>query len=490
VETVGAHIRIQVRNSELRHAFLIAAVLFVSYSYFPDFTGGWNQNTRFDLTRALVERHTLYIEGYDQNTNDKVYRPGHIYSDKAPGLALIAVPVWQVGRVALRATGKDPSSPRSIEAEKYLVTIVCIALPVSLGVACLFLIAVKLGASIGGAGFAVVCLGLGTPFWPYATLFWGHGLSAACLVFALAAVIALRESHSARRDLLLGICVGLAAGWATVTEFPAAPPAAFLALLAPAYVWPGGSRRWLRVAMGIALGALPCLLILLTYNALAFGSPLKIAYGLSAQQNFPLMKQGLMGVTYPKAHVLGEILLGSHRGLLLLAPVVAAGVFGIVPLWKQSNTRGIALLVIAIAVYYILLNASYADWDGGWSYGPRHLSPALPFLCLPLALLWTHAPVAFRPLLAFLALYGFVITVIAVSTNVMPPESLRSPVQQLLWPAFRAADLRENLGSLAGLQGFASLIPLFLVWSGTLAVWAWLRPSQDVKPQTMAKAAS
>ena len=468
-------------------ALLITATLLISFSYFPDLRGGWNQDSRFDLTRAIVENHSLYIDGYDENTGDKAFWEGHFYSDKAPGLALSAVPVLEAGRVALHAVQKDSSGPRTIVAERYLVTVVCVALPSALAAAALFLVAVKLGASVNGAGFAAVTFGLATPFWCYATLFWGHALSAACLFFAFASVVPLREFVSPQRDLLLGIFVGLMAGWATVTEFPAAPPAAVVAALALAYAWPGGGWRLFRVATGITIGVLPCLVVLMIYNALAFGSPFKLGYAISAHQGWPLMQQGFMGVTYPKANALREILVGRYRGLLPLAPIVGAAPFGLWLLWKQRNARGSALVVTAIAIYYILLNASYAVWYGGYSYGPRHLSPALPFLCLPVALLWTRSSLVFRSLLAVLAFCGVLVSLVAVSTNTLPPDYVKSPVQELLWPAFRAGHLQANLGKLTGLQGLASLIPLLLFWSAAFTAWMWLRLTLVPKPSEVAR---
>ncbi len=73
-------------------ALLIAAVVLVSYAYFYE-GGGWNQNSRLDLVRAIVEQGTLRIDPFHENTNDKAFANGHYYSDKAPGLALLAVPV-------------------------------------------------------------------------------------------------------------------------------------------------------------------------------------------------------------------------------------------------------------------------------------------------------------------------------------------------------------------------------------------------------------
>ena len=85
-------------------ALLIAAVLFISYAYFYE-GGGWNQNSRFDLIRAIIEQRTLRIDAYHGNTEDKALYQGHYYSDKAPGLALLALPAVAAVRPIL------PSSP-------------------------------------------------------------------------------------------------------------------------------------------------------------------------------------------------------------------------------------------------------------------------------------------------------------------------------------------------------------------------------------------
>jgi hypothetical protein len=472
----------------LWHAILIAATVLFSYSYFYGNREGWNQASRFDLVRAIVEQHRFNIDTYNENTSDKALWKGHFYSDKAPGLALSAVPVLEAVRVVLRAVHKDPSQAKSITAEIYLVTIACVALPSAVMTGYLFMLALKLGASVNGAGFAAVTLGLATPFWCYATLFWGHALSAACLFFAFTYAVLLREFDSRSRDLLLSISVGLAAGWATVTEFPAAPAAAIIALLVIAFAWPSGTGRLTRVATGVAVGALLCIIVLAIYNLLVFGSPFKFGYAISAQQSWPQMRQGLMGVTYPKAYVLREILVGRYRGLLPLAPVLAAAPFGLGLLWKQANARASTLAMTAIALYYLLLNSSYAVWDGGWSYGPRHLSPALPFLCLPLGLLWTRSSRAVRSVLAVLFLYSVSITLLGVSTVVMPPTDAKSPVQELLWPAFRAGLVDKNLGMLIGLHGLVSLIPLFVVWGAAIAVWVWLRLSLGPKASELTPA--
>jgi hypothetical protein len=63
-----------------------------AYAYFFQ-GGGWNQNARFNLVRAVVEEHTVVVDDYIRNTAADAIRDGHNSTDKAPGVAALALPV-------------------------------------------------------------------------------------------------------------------------------------------------------------------------------------------------------------------------------------------------------------------------------------------------------------------------------------------------------------------------------------------------------------
>ncbi len=71
------------------------------YAYTPPRWQDWNQNSRIDLTMAIVDQQTVRIDSYVSNTGDYATIGSHAYSDKAPGLSLLAVPVY----LAVKATG-------------------------------------------------------------------------------------------------------------------------------------------------------------------------------------------------------------------------------------------------------------------------------------------------------------------------------------------------------------------------------------------------
>ncbi len=462
-------------------AGFIVVVVFVSYAYFYAGTSA-NSNSRFDLVRAIVEQHTLRIDKYQQNTGDKALWNGHYYSDKAPGQALAAVPVVAAARAVLIAAGANPTSPRSLWFLDYLATLATVVVPGALAAGCLYFICLWLGCSANGALFAALCYALATPMWAYGTGFLSHALTASCLVFAFAAAVALRRFRSPRHDIWLGSAVGFFAGWATISEFPAAIPAVILAVLAVVHARAGGADRLRRVVLALTGAAFLCFAVLWAYQVAAFGSLFNLGYSHHATFS-QTVHTGFFGVTYPKLNVLLHLLIGTRRGLLPLAPVLILAPFGFVSLWKQLEARSSTLAAAAIALYFLLFNASFLDWYAGWIYGPRYLSPGLPFLCLGLAWLWMTARPWLRGVLLGFALIGAAQSLIAVSTTISPPDAIKYPVRDYLWPAFRSGriPLNENgfnLGTLVGLRGLTSLVPLLAGWAVLLLLGVALNKPQ------------
>jgi len=473
-------------------ALLLGSVTFFSFIYFYE-GGGWNQNSRFDLLRAIVERHTLAIDAYHQNTEDKAHFQEHYFSDKAPGLVLFAVPVAIAVRPALRIAGFDPESPRGEEIFSYLAIACSVALPAALAGVCVFFLGLRFGASVNGAAFSTLAMTLGTPFWAYASLFWAHALVGACLIFAFASALRLRETQGPRADFFWALAVGLAAGWATVTEYPAAPASALLAFFALSQVWPrGNAARW-RTVLGVGLGATICIVVLSSYLHAAFGS-FRPSYSYYDPQSFSFMQQrGYFGLTYPHPDRLLKLLFGSSRGLFFSSPVTLAAPLGLWWLAKDRTHRVPALVAAAIVAYYLLFNASFYWWKAGLSFGPRYAGASFPLLCIGLAIAWQRATPAWRRVLVVLALVSVFIALTVVSTTSELSMQDTCPILHSAWPAFwrgqlalnrvsmlsvaEAASSRQsgafNLGQLLGLHGLASLIPLFAIW--ILAVVLWIR---------------
>lgn len=463
-----------------------------AYAYFSG-PPAWNQNSRLALTRALVEQRTTAIDAYHATTGDKSLRDGHFYSDKAPGTSLLAVPVYAAYYAATRLLGAEqpevrlvPLDPREredpgdLEARRpgdrlaynqafrtalYLCRLGSVTVAAALGVAALYLLALRRLGERAGALTLAATYAFATPAWIYGAAFYGHQLCADFLLLGLALVLLAPAEARPRLAFGAGLCLGLA----VLCEYPAAVPVALLWLFAL-------RQRGLRFAAWTALGGVPAALALAAYHTAAFGHPLKTGYDFVYLAEFAEGMKINYGIHAPDPAVLLEILFGAHRGLFYLAPVLLLAPWGLaVQLagWPRAASgwpvRPVAWVSLAIVGFYLLLNAGYYMWDGGAAIGPRHCVPMLPFLALALAPAVRALP---RALLA-LALLSGVQTLAAAAAAPEAPQ-FGEPLWGYAWPRLFAGDTgyggATNLGRMLGLPGVLSVLPLL-----ALLTYCWLQ---------------
>jgi hypothetical protein len=361
---------------------------------------GWNQNAHYALVRALADG-TAAIDPYRDETGDVSWVDGHYYAAKAPGLAFATVPVY----VLLDALGLKDAMARAPGAANeqvgmlWALGLVGCVLP-ALAIAWLVHRAGE-RASPGTGLIAAVSVGLGTLLLPFATLFFSHVLAAA-LAFGAFVLLWLRPH--------LALVAGVLAGLSVTADYPLA----LAALAVGVYALTRGLPSAAAYAAGAAVGIVP----LLAYQWWAFGSPFQLAYedavlvgGVSGHDVLGANASGFFGVSMPSFATAIELLF-APIGLLRLSPVLAAGVVGIVLLYRRGY-RAEAVLVAAVALGYLVYNSGYYQPFGGFVPGPRFLVPMLPFLGVPLALAFQRLPLT----TAALALVSIVLIAAVTATG-------------------------------------------------------------------------
>ncbi len=92
-------------------AGFVALLVFLSAGYFQNSRPGWNVNSQFALTCAMVEHQTLSIDAYHEHpqmeTGDKAFFEGHFYSDKSPVTAFLGVPAFAAYRYLCLSSGVE-----------------------------------------------------------------------------------------------------------------------------------------------------------------------------------------------------------------------------------------------------------------------------------------------------------------------------------------------------------------------------------------------
>lgn len=466
--------------------------------------GAMNQNSRYDLTRAVVEEGTLRIDRYADNTlYDRATFNGHTYSDKAPGLALAAAPVYAITR-HLGPTSPPERSPDTFEL--HLLTFFVIGLASAFASVALFDLLVSLGFSHGASALSVIAWALGTNAAGYATIFVSHQFVAALFIGSFVSAYRSREADEKRSRALLALS-GFLASWAVVSEYPAAP----LAALAMAYaLWVAGLRKAWPFVAGAAVPAL----VLGGFNAACFGSPFRLGYTQLANDHFRgVIASGFMGLQAPRAKVLKHILFGEFRGLLPMSPFLVFAVPGAVTMLRDTAKRPYAIGCVAGFVYGLVLVSAYPLWHGGAGMGPRYLVQSLPFavplvaagfswaFSLPRAVRAAASTLAFAMVFAAVAICTMTVAVMpelpdirrpgAPVAGMVDPDMLH-PLREFVIPLFVRGALSVkaalpggrygfatptehgldafNLGERMGLSGLASLAPLLVGWMIALVV--------------------
>lgn len=446
----------------------------LTYAYFYQ---GSDQSTaaRFDLMRSILERATLWIDGFcGYNTADIILVAGRYYSVKAPGTSIICLLPWVLIRLALLPL-MARNEPLYWALVTYLTIVATIGVLISLLCVVMYRFARYFGASQGRGAALALILAFATIVFPYATEMTGEPFAGA---FAFISFYLL-ATWTAQSRPSRAFWAGLLAGLGVLNDYPvflAAAAIGFYALY---------KLRSVRPIAAFSIGAAITAAVMFGYNWIAFGSPLFFSYQafkLPQNTQFPEQAVGFVGLTYPKIKILWNILADPQRGLFFCNPVLLLAIPATGYFLRRREFRAEWFVILAAVAGLILFNASYGasivSWGGGTATGPRQIIAAVPFMVLTLAFL----PAACNWLMGALAALSAFIMLIATSTNPHFPYEYGNPVRDFALQQFMRGDFATNrdayfggamivgdsvafnLGKLVRLPGPFQLLPLGALW--------------------------
>ncbi len=324
--------------------------------------GSANELTRWATAVSLVEKSSFEISwtedliGKNVDTariNDKTY------SNKPPGTAVLAAPIYALTRIFIGAP--DASN---IRISWFVMRFFLSTLPLLL-----------LGFWLYNRDTDEVSLAallFATPLFVYSLLFFSHVLVAVLLYFAF------RLLYDTERIFLRNCTLaGFFCGFAVTCEFPAVVPVAVFAI-GLFFADKRNESSWQNVFF-FALGGAPFAVLLLIYNYAIFGSPFALSY---AYESFPewaeVAGQGVFGIGFPTLSNIYLLLISPARGLFFFAPILFLPMIAFFTSRERKTWRH--RVKVAAIVVSILVMCGHGAAHGGWAFGARYLVFILPLM--------------------------------------------------------------------------------------------------------------
>lgn len=389
---IRRYITRMVRSDHIR-LFLVLLLIFATFAHWI----GANENSRIDLTRAIVEDGQISIEPYANNTRDKALINGKIYSDKAPGSSLAAIPAYLTAD--LFAPAEDANDPylvtpphsfhrtfnQKLQLARFLTVVSVSGVAGAITVVLLVLIIQMAGLlSRTKAILFGVIGGIGTVIFPYSTTFHGTMLATALLTCAVYLWIRWGQQPGPRQTLLICIFLGLGVSTSYLIAFPGI--ILLLIMFQPSLQQRSFDIRYLYATVGGLVGLSP----LLIYNTFVFGHPFDVTM-FYATANPRVAEQAGKSLVNPvlfRVHFLTVVSTLLHRlfypgyGLFLFSPLLLWGVYGMKKLYQENQK--LAQFIIG-SFLLTLVFISTLNILGEAFFSSRYLLPGAVFLLIPAA---------------------------------------------------------------------------------------------------------
>jgi len=399
--------------------FRIFLTFFIIYICFARFEP-WNDVSKLDLTRAIVDEHRFEIDSYIndtenriRNTGDRAYYKEHYYSDKPPGASFLTVPVYSVFKLFFGM----PNTDLKLRILEFMIIAFSSVLFSALLVVLMYKILRFFVKKEVYRILITVIFGLGTMVFALATIYYQHAIANffAFLCFYLILKMKRENKFSNRNFFIAGLC----GGFAIICEYST------LIIILACIIMILTLKKWKQL-VPFLLGFSVVISLLFMYNYSIFNNVLDIGYNhldnkaffTNDGNLFPMMfindyTQGIIPLNFIKNYVMSffslanfkvilRLLFYPFRGLFFYSPVLVLSLIGFLYMHKKHKLE--ANLIIFIFTLFLIYNSQIFDWAAGSSFGPRYLYSIVPFLMLPLTFCFKKIKLKFILLLTIISI--------------------------------------------------------------------------------------
>ena len=319
-----------------------------------------NSCSRVLPVATYFEQGNFVLDKYKDKTIDISVIDGHYYMDKAPLPTIIALPFFGL----IKSLGLVKAVDGSYYGKAIYITgaIVCGIIPFLL---ILFLVAQSLVCKQREDLILLAFVAYLSSFiFVFAGTFFAHVLAASLLLLAY---IQYQKANY--------IYSGLFCGLGFLTEYTT------LWILFSWLLIELIKHKSFKNTIQLGLGFLPAFIFILCYNYYFTGNAFTMLY-LFVADNFDAATKSTYGLGVPSLKALYGLIFSENRGLLFYAPILIYGLFlfftdkDLLSIIKKYLLHPIVLPFMLTTLFI----SSHSVWDGGWSYGPRHLTAVATLL--------------------------------------------------------------------------------------------------------------
>ncbi len=362
-------IRMDTGSQRARERRLELAVFVTLFAFFL-LTGSrerpWGDaQVMWEVAESIVARGRIDI-AYEWPPMSHRGADGNVYSQYALLPSLVQIP----GAVLLQYLGA-----RSDDARTFWWPMCAHIAPGTLaasGCVVFFRVVRQLRCSRGVASIATLVLALATGVWVYARYAYSEALQLMCFVGFAHTVLTAWGAPSRRNALAFGAWSGALINAKLV--YALSIPVACLALFLAHRRIRAGSIRF---ALWSLVGTIPFVLALLAYNHARWGHPFTTGYDDTILLYRETPWSGAWGLAF-----------SPGKSVFLYSPPVVMACIGW-GLLLRSRDPALAW-VAAITALPMLSYVRHLSWSGGWCWGPRYWTFALPIIMLGFAATLQH----------------------------------------------------------------------------------------------------
>lgn len=420
-------------NADATEVKLVITFLLI-FSLFAYWTA-WNENSRYNLTRGIVQDNSFQINRYKNNTGDRVLFDDNYYSDKAPGTSFLGTSFYWIIDSSLEYDSDNDDVIRVEEdffntsvystrrddlktnLSRFAFILFLSAFLGSLTILLVYRICLYYTSDFVSIITAFI-LGISTIFFAHATVFFGV-VTATFLSF-LSFYILEKTRKEDLKNILYSVS-GLIMGFSVVTEYYVVLIFFFILI----HILLNLDKKVLsKFVIGFLIGLAPLIL----YNLSIFGDTftttfhntdpdifvdekcltnpelelcedfkniedgelvLDESYDYSLPGSFNaknlLVEGNVYLYLYLAMYRLPRVLFYPYRGLFFYSPVLLFFIPGILYMYTKGKKLSLEILILFMS--FVFLHLLLMNWHAGASFGARYFVPILPFLMIPISFL-------------------------------------------------------------------------------------------------------